>query len=220
MDSIGEYYDNLAFQYDDVRFQNSYGQYLDTLERSILSSVLAGTNPQENLEVACGTGRLLNFANTGVDVSTKMLQVAQKKHPNARLIEASFDSIPLPERSFSNIYSFHFLMHLNESKAERFSQEAMRLLKDDGRLIVDVPSHVRRRLKPKRTHWHGSYAPQVSLFERWGWTVCNVQPIMYVPIHRVPNRLRSSCLYMERVLSSFMPPLYASYVVLEMKKTR
>lgn len=220
MDSIAEYYDNLAFQYDDNRFQNSYGQYIDALERSILSSILAGSNPQENLEVACGTGRLLQFANTGVDISPKMLHVAQKKHPSAHLVEASFDSIPLADRSYSNMYSFHFLMHLDESKAERFSKEAMRLLKDDGRLIVDVPSHIRRRFKPKRRHWHGSYAPQVSLFERWGWTICGMYPIMYVPIHRVPNRFRSSFLNVERVLSSFVPPRYASYVVLEMKKTR
>ena len=84
VDSIAQYYENLAFTYDQVRFGNSYGQYIDSLERSVLSSILGRSNPKENLEIACGTGRLLDFANIGVDISTNMLRVAREKYPHAQ----------------------------------------------------------------------------------------------------------------------------------------
>lgn len=218
MDSITLYYEKIAFQYDQIRFGNSYGQYVDTLERTVLSSILYDSNPTENLEIACGTGRLFHYAQTGVDISKNMLRVTREKYPNAHLVNASFDSIPLETGLFSNIYAFHLLMHLNESKIEGFSKEAMRLLKDDGRLIVDVPSLFRRRFKPSRRHWHGSYAPSLATFEDLGWTIERVHPIMFLPIHRVPKKLRKSCLVMETLLSSFLPTHYASYMILEMRK--
>ena len=220
MDSIAQYYENLAFTYDQVRFGNTYGQYIDSLERGVLSSILGTSNRKENLELACGTGRLLDFADTGVDISANMLHVAREKYPHAHLINASFDSVPLEDKSYANIYAFHILMHLNEASAYSLSKEAMRLLKDNGRLIIDVPSHFRRSFSSQRKHWHGSYAPNVAIFERWGWTITRVYPIMFVPIHRVPKRLRSSCMFMERLLSSILPKVCASYMILEMRKTR
>ena len=220
MDYIKQYYDDLAFQYDKLRFENSYGQYVDTLERSVLSSLLENSDPKDNLEIACGTGRLLDFASTGVDSSENMLRMARAKYPYANLIKASFEETPFRDNSFSNIYAFHLLMHLNESKVQDFSNEAMRLLKDDGRLIVDVPSHFRRRFQRKRKHWHGSYSPHITLFECWGWKITKVHPIMFVPIHRVQKEFRKSFIPLERVLSSLLPTACASYTILEMRNLR
>ena len=218
MNPIAQYYENLAFRYDEDRFGNSYGRYVDNLERSVLSSILDESDPEGNLEIACGTGRFLDFAHTGIDISKNMLRVAREKHPHARLIHTSFDSIPLDDRTYNNIYAFHLLMHLNESDARTLFAEAMRLLKDDGRFIIDVPSHFRRRFSSRRRDWHGSYAPQIALFEHWGWKVSRTYPIMFIPIHRVPKRFRRSCLPVEKYLSTCIPTCCASYMVLEMRK--
>ncbi|MAA77644.1 MAG: methyltransferase type 11 [Deltaproteobacteria bacterium] len=220
MDSVHRYYEDIASKYDQDRFQNSYGRYIDALERPILSSLLSSSGPKENLEIACGTGRFLNFAHTGVDVSKNMLKIAREKYPEAHLVNASFDAIPLEEQSFSNIYAFHLVMHLNDSKVEKLSKEAMRLLKDDGSLIIDVPSHFRRRFKSKRNDWHGSYAPPLRIFEQLGWTITKVHPVMFVPIHRIPNRFRGGFLSVEKVLSTLIPTFCASYMILEMRKTQ
>lgn len=76
MQSVQDYYDQLASNYDQNRFANSYGQYIDRMERQILTTWLTDTPAAQVIDMGCGTGRLLDFALTGVDASTEMLKVA------------------------------------------------------------------------------------------------------------------------------------------------
>ena len=69
MHLIRDYYDSLAKDYDRDRFGNSYGRYVDAMERKILCGWLGATPPGEVIDIACGTGRFLDFAMTGVDIS-------------------------------------------------------------------------------------------------------------------------------------------------------
>ena len=101
IDNIHKYFDDLAADYDRLRFGNTYGQFIDALERPILSSLLQDTSPKDTLDLACGTGRFLSFAGTGVDISQNMLDIAQKKYPEKKLIRSSFDNIPVKDQSFS-----------------------------------------------------------------------------------------------------------------------
>lgn len=93
MQPVHDYYDQLAPHYDQDRFGNSYGRYIDAMERAILRKWLAAIPPQEVVDIGCGTGRLLDFAMTGVDASAAMLRVAADKYANRRLIQCSLPDL-------------------------------------------------------------------------------------------------------------------------------
>ena len=59
---VVEYYNDLSERYDLDRFDNSYGAYVDAQERRILRRWLAPMGQGKILDLACGTGRLLDLA--------------------------------------------------------------------------------------------------------------------------------------------------------------
>ena len=67
--AVRAYYDGIAARYDESRFGNSYGRYLDAQERPLLRRWLPAVPGARVLDLACGTGRLLEFASLGVDAS-------------------------------------------------------------------------------------------------------------------------------------------------------
>ena len=93
MNTIERYYEQLAETYDEERFGRSYGRYVDQMERAVLSDWLAQVSPTDVVDLGCGTGRLLDFAMTGVDASAAMLKVAGRKHPDRQLIQAALPSL-------------------------------------------------------------------------------------------------------------------------------
>ncbi len=77
-----QYYDALAETYDDHRFGNSYGAYVDAQERQVLKRWLPPANTASILDLACGTGRLLDLATHGLDASEAMVRIARSRHPD------------------------------------------------------------------------------------------------------------------------------------------
>lgn len=77
--SIHEYYDHLAETYEQNRFGNSYGRYIDEQENVFLHSFFKDKRYSKILDLGCGTGRLLKFATHGLDFSEKMLRIAKEK---------------------------------------------------------------------------------------------------------------------------------------------
>ena len=75
---IIKYYDEIAKSYDKDRFGNSYGRFINFLERKILSNLLRDTKNKIVLDLACGTGRFLDFADIGIDASENMIETAKK----------------------------------------------------------------------------------------------------------------------------------------------
>ena len=69
MSEVKEYYNSIANNYDKNRFGNSYGKFIDAEERKILAKWLIGMNKETILDYGCGTGRLSEFANSGIDIS-------------------------------------------------------------------------------------------------------------------------------------------------------
>jgi ubiquinone/menaquinone biosynthesis C-methylase UbiE len=61
---------------------------------------LRGRDPEAVVDLACGTGRLLDFAMTGVDLSAAMLARAREKWPDRRLVQADAAHTGLPPASF------------------------------------------------------------------------------------------------------------------------
>ena len=222
MQPVIDYYDQLASEYDRDRFANSYGRYIDAQERAILRHWLNGADKTRTVDFGCGTGRLLEFATTGVDGSSEMLHIAAQKYPNHTLIHAELTDIPLANASAAQAYCFHVLMHLDAATLTGFFKEAARILPSHARLIIDIPSAPRRALsKRPPSGWHGDTAARIDEIATWtqdDWTIHRWRGIVFFPIHRMPSRIRPLFQTLDSWLGRTWLALYSSYYVIELER--
>jgi SAM-dependent methyltransferase len=226
MQPVIDYYDKLAPAYDEKRFGNSYGTYIDGLERRILTQWLAAQAAEQVIDLGCGTGRLLNFAKTGVDGAVKMLEVAAAKYPDRVLHHADLTQVNMKVtgRTFRAGLCFHVLMHLSETEIRAFLQQAALLVEKGGVLIVDIPSATRRRLGRRPTSgWHGNRAASLALFAEWAgpnWRVSRWVGLLLLPIHRFPGWSRPWLQRLDAALCRTPLGRFASYYLLELQRQR
>ena len=106
------------------------------------------------LEIGCGSGRLLvpllraGFDVTGIDTSPEMLARAELRlsaepaeiRARARLVAADVRTVELhPENGYGLIvFGYNTFMHLDEAAAGTALKRLRPLLKDGGRLVIDV----------------------------------------------------------------------------------
>ncbi len=141
--NILNYYNHLAKTYDENRFENSYGKYIDEQERAFLNSFFKNKSYSKILDLGCGTGRLLNFATHGADFSEEMLNIARQKYPEKILAKGEISKIPFTDE-FDCIFCFHVIMHQNRKETEAFLDECFSKLTQKGTLIFDYPTKNRR----------------------------------------------------------------------------
>jgi len=222
MQPIRDYYDALAPTYDRDRFENSYGRYVDGMERALLRAWLRERDPETVVDLACGTGRLLDFAMTGVDLSPAMLARAREKWPDRRLVQADAAHTGLPAASFDAATCFHLLMHLDAAACAAILGEAARLVRPGGNLIVDVPSAPRRRLSRRpASGWHGDNAASLADVRGWAgdaWRLKRRRGIVSLPIHRVPPGWRTAFGGLDALVGRTPLARWSSYYVCELER--
>ena len=220
--AVKTYYDELAPTYDENRFANSYGRYLDAQERRVLDRLLPGSEANIGLDAACGTGRLLTYSTHGADISQAMIEEAQKKHPEKILVIASATELPFPDNHFDHVTTFHLIMHLDRASSAAVFSELLRVLKPGGRLIFDVPSAKRRKLTAYQAkNWHGANAyasAELKSHFKDLATDFQVQGIAFFPVHRLPNRWRGLMRRLDNWWCRSFLKEYASYLVISMQK--
>ena len=219
---IKKYYDELADQYDQDRFENSYGQYIHTQEMDILLRWSTQKSAKKSVDLACGTGRFMEFAGLGIDISERMILEAQRKHPHKSFKVADAARLPISKGTFNNALCFHLFMHLNEEKFREILKEVHRILPTGGAFIWDIPSKNRRkRGRRKSTSWHGSYALDLVDIDRLvgdHWHIVNCTGVAMFPIHRIPKKWRPALRKLDSLLCRSFLKSYASYLVIEMTK--
>ncbi len=80
---ITQYYSGIAADYDQSRFAHAYGKYIHAQEEIILKEIHL---KQPCLSLGCGTGRFMEFAQTGLDISLAMLDQAKQKFPSKKFV--------------------------------------------------------------------------------------------------------------------------------------
>jgi ubiquinone/menaquinone biosynthesis C-methylase UbiE len=218
--SILEYYNNLATTYDENRFGNSYGKYIDQQERFFLHSFFKNKNFSKVLDLGCGTGRLLNFATHGTDFSEEMLNVAQQKHPEKNLAKGEITKIPF-NNDFDCIFCFHVIMHQNKKETEAFLNECYSKLNKNGILIFDYPTKNRRKVISTQEDWHANNsftALEISELSKDQWKIKNTIGILLFPIHRIPKKLRKYFLSLDILLCKTFLKNRASYHIAVLEK--
>ena len=95
------------------------------------------------LDFGCGNGRFYpsfkkqNVDYLGIDISSKLIEIAKQKYPKANFKVSSIELIP--NRSFDKIYSIAVLHHIPSCDLRlNFLKEIKRSLKDNGSLILTV----------------------------------------------------------------------------------
>ena len=95
------------------------------------------------LDLGCGNGRLIQIFKemkidyVGVDSSEKLIEIAEKKHPEDKFQAADGLSLPFPNDYFDKVYSIAVLHHIPSRELRiQFLKEARRVLKPGGLLIL------------------------------------------------------------------------------------
>lgn len=224
-ESVQAYYNRIGHEYDDDRFNAStYGQYIHRQECAFLDVWLPENPPFKVLDMGCGTGRFMARATDGVDFSEGMLAEAFKKWPQKQFHIAGITETGLSESSFRKAFSLHVLMHLDETTTIGFLKEANRLLEKGGILVVDFPSAKRRSFGQRKVnadHWHGSNAHTVASLLKAGddhWKLVKTRGILFLPIHRIPGKLRPYFRWLDNLLCRSFLKHYASYLIIVLEK--
>ena len=225
MNPIQDYYDKLAHQYDVDRFENSYGRYIDGLERDILKTWLQDTSPDRVLDIGCGTGRFLNFAMTGIDMSAEMLSVAAKKFPQHRLVQTRLPELSnLCDGQYQSAICFHVFMHCDPQLIAKSIRAVAQVVQRGGTLILDIPSQYRRALNRPHSRplgWHANTAALYSDVKAWAgteWRIIERRGILFVPIHRLPAFSRPLFKRLDALIGRTPLARFSSYHVYRLER--
>ncbi|MBU5227887.1 methyltransferase domain-containing protein [Clostridium senegalense] len=123
----------------EVKVYKNYNLILDKVYN------LASENSKKGfkfLEIGVGTGNLSskflrnNCDIVGIDQSREMLSIAKKKYPKLKVRLGEFLKIPYSDKSFDIIVSTYAFHHLNENEKVIAIEEMIRVLKDNGKIII------------------------------------------------------------------------------------
>lgn len=219
---ITDYYSQLAPQYDADRFGNSYGRYLHRQEKEMLLKMVAQWQPPI-LSLGCGTGRLMELASHGADISAEMIAMAKSKYPDKAFAVCPAAATSYANGLFQGAFCLHVLMHLPHEDIRAILAEAHRIMRPNGWCVVDFPNQLRRKIvKQKETGWHGNTSFTLQAFAQLagqqGWRIQQYRGLLLLPIHRFPAGLRSLLYPIDAWLCRTPLKKYASYYLLKLQK--
>ncbi len=152
------YFSAQAESWDKVR-----SLYVDEAKvESALLHMFDGSKPSKLLDIGTGTGRILALlaphigTGLGIDQSTEMLNIARTNLDkislrNCQVRQGDMYRLPLADAGF-DVATLHNVLHFADDPAAVL-QEAGRVLRQDGRLIViDFAPHAQEFLRREHAH--------------------------------------------------------------------
>lgn len=124
------------------RMQDRYFKRLETFYRS----VAADGEATILVDLGCGRGEFLDLARSvgfvthGVDCSEQMCEAANNRGHQADNMDILYFLKQQPSNSVAAITSFHVIEHCSAHYSWQLFQEAFRVLKPGGLLLLETPS--------------------------------------------------------------------------------
>jgi ubiquinone/menaquinone biosynthesis C-methylase UbiE len=220
--AITDYYNQLAPEYDTDRFGNTYGRFLHRQEAFFMRKLVTA-NAAPVLSLGCGTGRLMEMATHGADISPAMIAEAKKKYPGKQFTVCSAAQTAYENGYFSGTFSLHVLMHLPLETIEAILAEAHRITAPGGWLIVDFPNASRRKLtRSNKPGWHAGTSFTTAAFAqlagKYGWSIEKQYGILLFPVHRLSVAMRNLFFWADTLLCRLFTKRYASYILVKLCK--
>ena len=112
-------------------------------------SVLPLVKNKVVLDAACGEGYGTNILSmnaasvNGIDINEDAIKRAKEKYQNKKNISfltGSVAELPFPDKSVDVVISFETIEHISEELQFKFLSEIVRVLKDDGVLVMSTPN--------------------------------------------------------------------------------
>ena len=118
-------------------------------ERAKYTAVLLEKLPEgaEILELGCGSGvpttRQLaeKLAVTGVDISAKQVELAQKQVPTAKFIHSDMMQLDFPDGSFDAVAAFYSMIHVPRQEQAELLGKIRSWLRPGGLLVATMGAH-------------------------------------------------------------------------------
>jgi SAM-dependent methyltransferase len=141
--TTGPLFDAMAASYDDLEpwYEHLYG-VLHGLVRAEFAPP-AGARLGRALDAGCGTGfqtailEELGYETLGVDLSAALLGAAQRRCPEARLVQGDLQALPFRDRTVDLAVSCGSTLSFVADPG-RAVRELARVLRPGGRLLVEV----------------------------------------------------------------------------------
>lgn len=125
--------------------EDHYWWYLKL--RELVISSLDHLYSQRNLKIldaGCGTGGMLKslngFDTIGLELSPEAIKFCNKRGLK-NIVQGSVTNLPFPDDYFDVVISLDVLYHMDVEDDEQALQEAQRVLKDNGRLLLHLPAY-------------------------------------------------------------------------------
>ena len=120
----------------------------DTNERLLGAFArLTGLPPGARVvDLGCGSGvftdvlRAGGYRSTGVDLSPKLIQIAQEKFPGIEFIEGDIEALPFPDGHFDGVLLSGVLHHFSD--ISHCVAEAKRILRPGGKYMAFDPNRI------------------------------------------------------------------------------
>ena len=98
------------------------------------------------LDAGCGAGRMSRYVAErgcrveGVDLSSRMVAMARRDHPDLEFAVGSLADLPYPDDLFAGVLLWYSIIHTPPAGQARIFAEATRVLRPGGHLLVGFQS--------------------------------------------------------------------------------
>ncbi|HNY96645.1 MAG TPA: methyltransferase domain-containing protein [Smithellaceae bacterium] len=133
---LRQIYDRFADTYEQNRGLFDMSEVIDDFSRRLPE------RPGRLLDLGCGAGEPFpaffitrGWRVTGVDFSSRMLELARHYQPNMETVEADIRNVEFPDRQFDAVTAIYCLFHIEHEKHEGIFQKIFRWMKPAGKLL-------------------------------------------------------------------------------------
>jgi ubiquinone/menaquinone biosynthesis C-methylase UbiE len=135
-------YDSVAVRYARFVGDGLAGLPVDRAVLALFASLVGESGQREVADLGCGPGHLtahlrgLGLQPFGVDLSSKMIELARASHSGLRFEVGSMATLEVPDHALGGVLSWYSLIHTPPQHLPHYLAEFHRVLTPGGHLLL------------------------------------------------------------------------------------